>query len=296
MSAHLLLLSYSPEQPCQMKQACLPATKTQETIKWICISTVSLCKPVDGAFARREKESWTPSSCMLDTGNTQNRSTYTHTKQELSQTQEWDDRKNHHEAGEKQYNALSHLSKQLLEVVVGLLGHLGHGSKGGIIAHRSQGFSSSLHHGQQLHLQGFLGVPKGLQGLQDAVSAHHLAQPQLVTLLTSTLTAATTLCNKTDQTTVSRLVPQGKAFLMHGTLLRGCRICLVASSRLGSADCQQAGVRRVMLQTIPLLCPVLVLMCSSSLSSLALLGWLLATLHSASNYRDHMCRDHRLVW
>ena len=50
-----------------------------------------------------------------------------------------------------------------------------------------------------------------------------------------------------------------------------------------------------MLQTTPLLCPVLVLMCLSSLSSLALLGWLLATLHPAGSYKGHMCTVHRLV-
>ena len=93
------------------------------------------------------------------------------------------------------------LSKQLLEVVIGQLGEVRQGRQGGIIAHGPQGFGPSLHHGQQQHLQGLLGVAEGFQGLQDAVQAHHLTQPQLAVILLDTVLArasssATCLCSQ----------------------------------------------------------------------------------------------------
>lgn len=94
MNAHLLLSSYSAGQPCLDGTGLLGA-KTQETVKQACKIIISLCKPWYGSFPGRKIENPT---CNCDTGYTQCCNTYAHTKQEISNTQERGDRKNHHEA------------------------------------------------------------------------------------------------------------------------------------------------------------------------------------------------------
>ncbi len=84
MNAHLLLLTYSPGGPLS-DGTDWPGAKSQRTVKQTCKSTISLCKPVYGAFARRKNKNGTPvSTVQSDTEYTQYRSTYTHTKQEIS--------------------------------------------------------------------------------------------------------------------------------------------------------------------------------------------------------------------